>query len=158
MTRRLFALALLLPVCGMAEAAGESPDLDAFFPRSDLIIVASRPACYHFGVHMAVNSEQWRRGLMHVRDLDPWRGMLFVYGEEAPRSMWMKNTFIPLDILFVRADGRIATIARDTEPLSLRSIPSGEPVQYVLELNAGTAARLGIATGDRLVLFEVAPF
>ena len=64
--------------------------------------------------------------------------------------MWMQNTYLPLDMLFIRADGSIARIAADTEPLSTRTIPSGEPVLAVLELNAGTAARLGIKPGDRV--------
>jgi uncharacterized membrane protein (UPF0127 family) len=78
--------------------------------------------------------------------------MLFVYREPAYLSMWMKNTFIPLDMLFVRADGSVASIAAHTEPQSERSIAADEPVRYVLELNAGTTARLGIVPGSRLFL------
>ena len=87
---------------------------------------------------------------MHVRRMDDWRGMLFVYGQDAIHSMWMKNTFIPLDMLFVRADGTISSIAKNTEPQSLKSIGSGEPVRYVLELNAGISDKLGIKAGNQL--------
>lgn len=125
-------------------------ELDASFPQSDIVITASENACYRFGVHVAINAPQWRRGLMHVRYMDRWRGMLFVYNGDAERSMWMKNTFIALDMLFIRQDGSIARIARNTEPQSLVSISSGEPVRYVLELNAGVTARLGIAAGDSM--------
>jgi uncharacterized protein len=78
------------------------------------------------------------------------QGMLFDFGHIEPVSMWMQNTYLPLDMLFIRPDGTIARIAANTEPLSTRTIPSGEPVLAVLELNAGTAARLGIRPGDRI--------
>ena len=87
---------------------------------------------------------------MHVRELPATTGMLFVYERDAILSMWMKNTFISLDMLFVRADGTVASIVRDTEPRSLRSVAASEPVRYVLELNAGVTARLGIDAGSRL--------
>lgn len=121
--------------------------LDAAFPRSTLVISAA-DACHRFGVHVAIDREQWQRGLMYVREMPADRGMLFVYGDEARRSMWMKNTFIALDMLFIHADGRIENIATDTEPQSLASVSSTAPVQYVLELNAGTSERLGIRPGD----------
>jgi uncharacterized membrane protein (UPF0127 family) len=76
--------------------------------------------------------------------------MLFDFGQPQPITMWMKNTYIPLDMLFIRGDGTVARIAADTEPLSTRVIPAGEPVPFVLELNAGTAKRLGLAPGDRV--------
>jgi uncharacterized membrane protein (UPF0127 family) len=76
--------------------------------------------------------------------------MLFDFQRMAPVSMWMQNTYIPLDMLFIRADGTIARIEEHTEPLSTRTIPSGEPVLGVLELNAGTSSQLGIKAGDRV--------
>ncbi len=89
---------------------------------------------------------------MFVRDMPARTGMLFVYQQPAYLSMWMKNTFISLDMLFVRADGSVASIARDTEPQSLKSISAEEQVQYVLELNAGTTSLLDIAPGSRLII------
>jgi uncharacterized membrane protein (UPF0127 family) len=74
--------------------------------------------------------------------------MLFDFGTTEPVAMWMQNTFISLDMLFIRADGRIARIAARTEPLSTRTIPSGEPVLSVLEINGGVAEKLGIKAGD----------
>ncbi len=76
--------------------------------------------------------------------------MLFDFAKVEPVSMWMQNTYLSLDMLFIRADGTIARIAANTEPLSTRTIASGEPVLAVLELNAGTASRLGIKAGDRV--------
>jgi uncharacterized membrane protein (UPF0127 family) len=77
--------------------------------------------------------------------------MLFVYSPERPVSMWMKNTYIPLDMIFIRADGRILRIAENTEPLSTKLIPSGGSQREVLEVIAGSAEKYGIAPGDRVV-------
>ena len=88
---------------------------------------------------------------MFVRELPVMTGMLFVYGRDATRSMWMKNTFIPLDIAFMRADGSIINIAYSTEPQSLASIRSAAPARYVLELNAGVAEAFDIAPGSRVL-------
>jgi uncharacterized membrane protein (UPF0127 family) len=88
---------------------------------------------------------------MFVRDLPERTGMLFVYDEEATHSMWMKNTYIPLDIVFARRDGTISSVIRDAEPQSLRSLSSTEPVTFVLELNAGVTRRYNIGAGSRLI-------
>jgi uncharacterized membrane protein (UPF0127 family) len=88
---------------------------------------------------------------MFVRDLPQFTGMLFVYDGSSTVSMWMKNTFIPLDMVFARRDGTVSSIVRNTEPQSLRSIASIEPVAFVLELNAGTTERLFIDESSRLV-------
>jgi len=77
--------------------------------------------------------------------------MLFVYDDDAVRSMWMKNTYISLDIVFARADGTVSSVLHDTEPLSLSSLRAIEPVRLVLELNAGVARRLHIGTSSRLI-------
>jgi uncharacterized membrane protein (UPF0127 family) len=128
-----------LPGSALANA-----ELDAVFQRDVLIISAGRFACHRLDVYLAQNDAQRARGLMHVRELAPTTGMLFVYGQDGYLSMWMKNTYIALDMVFVRRDGTVASVVRDTEPLSLRSIVAPEPVRYVLELKAGTAERLGI--------------
>jgi hypothetical protein len=103
-----------------------------------------------FQVEVARNDTDRAQGLMFRRSMPADRGMLFDFGRVEPVSMWMQNTYIPLDMFFVRPDGTIARVAANTEPLSTRTIPSGEPVLAVLELNAGTAARLGIKAGDRI--------
>lgn len=131
------------------------PELDQAFERDVLVISASEHACHRFDVWLALTDVQQRRGLMHVRELPPAAGMLFVYVSPGPRSMWMKNTYLPLDMLFIRADGTVSSIVRDTEPLSLRSIRSVEPVSYVLELGAGTTDRLHIDVGDQIYWFNV---
>jgi uncharacterized membrane protein (UPF0127 family) len=103
-----------------------------------------------FRVEVARNDADRAQGLMFRRSMPADQGMLFDFARVEPVSMWMQNTYLPLDMLFIRPDGTIARIAANTEPLSTRTIPSGEPVLAVLELNAGTAARLGIKPGDRV--------
>lgn len=125
-------------------------DLSEAFEQDVLVISASERACYRFDIWLAQTSPQQMRGLMFVRDLPAGSGMLFVYAEPGRRSMWMKNTFIPLDMLFIRSDGVISSIIENTEPLSLTSRSSREPVTYVLELGGGVTAELGISAGDRV--------
>ena len=96
------ALAAIAAVTSGTAIAEES--LDQVFAREVLIIEASEHACYRFDLYLAVNTAQQRRGLMHVRQLPEWSGMLFVYREPGMHSMWMKNTYIPLDMLFIRGD------------------------------------------------------
>ena len=116
-----------------------------------MLVIVARDACYRFDIYLALNAQQQRRGLMFVRELPARTGMLFVYPDENYRSMWMKNTYISLDMLFAHRDGSIANIASDTVPRSEKSITSSEPVSFVLELNAGTARRLSIDEDSRLI-------
>ena len=91
---------------------------------------------------------------MYVRNMPEQSGMLFVYTESDQRSMWMKNTYIPLDIIFIKNSETISSIARDTEPLSLKNIRSIEPVNYVLEINAGMTKKMGIVPNDKVFWFD----
>jgi uncharacterized protein len=115
-----------------------------------LTIVSQAGQRQAFQVEVARNDADRAQGLMFRRSMPADRGMLFDFGRVEPVSMWMQNTYISLDMLFIRPDGSIARVAANTEPLSTRTIGSGEPVLAVLELNAGTAARLGIKAGDRV--------
>lgn len=146
--RRWFLCAAMTLLATTPAASDE--DLDAAFDKDVLIIEASAFACYRFDIYLAMNNAQRARGLMYVRDLPQTTGMLFVYGVEAFHSMWMKNTFLPLDMVFARSDGTVSSVVQDTEPQSLRSVASIEPVSFVLELNAGTAERLFIDENSRL--------
>jgi uncharacterized protein len=105
---------------------------------------------HDFMVEVARDDATRAQGLMYRRSLAPDRGMLFDFKRVEPIAMWMQNTYVSLDMLFIRPDGTIARVAQNTEPLSTRTIPSGEPVLAVLEVVAGTAARLGIRPGDRV--------
>ena len=143
-------IAISILVLLWSGSAFAQDDLDAAFAKDVLIIHASNHACYRLDIYIAATDEQRSRGLMHVRSLPESTGMLFVYDRDARLSMWMKNTFIPLDILFVRADGTVSSIAYDTEPQSLDSIAALEPVRYVLELNSGVAEKYSIDKYSRL--------
>jgi len=133
-----------------APAAREPAVLElASYPRSTLQIAAAS-GTHAFEVWLADTPERQRQGLMYVRDLPANQGMLFV--NEAPRvsSFWMKNTYIPLDMLFIDARGRIVAIFADTRPLSLDPVGPTQPVLAVLELRGGESARRGIREGDRV--------
>jgi uncharacterized membrane protein (UPF0127 family) len=103
-----------------------------------------------FSVEVMRSDEELQKGLMFRKELPEGRGMLFDFRPERPVSMWMKNTLIPLDMIFIQGDGRIIRIAENTEVESEKIIPSGGPVRGVLEVIAGTAKKLGIKPGDRV--------
>jgi uncharacterized protein len=112
--------------------------------------IAGKTGVHAFQVEMAITPEEKEHGLMFRRELPEGRGMLFDFMVDQPVAFWMKNTYIPLDMIFIRGDGRILRIAENTEPMSERNIPSGGPVRAVLEVIAGTAKKFGIAAGDRV--------
>lgn len=116
--------------------------------RVDEITVVSVRGRFHMVVEMAETPDARRQGLQFRKQLGEGQGMLFDFGKVAPVAMWMKNTLIPLDMIFIAGDGRVAHVARNTKPLSLEVIPSGGAVRGVLEVTAGTAARLGITKGS----------
>lgn len=103
-----------------------------------------------FTVEVAKTEQERATGLMYRKELPEGRGMLFDFSPEQQVSMWMKNTFIPLDMIFVRSDGHILRIAENTKPQSEKIIPSGGLVKGVIEVAGGTAKKLGIAPGDRV--------
>lgn len=108
-----------------------------------------------FRVEVADTSEKQALGLMFRDSMAADEGMIFIFPGEAPRSFWMKNTRIPLDIMYFDKDFKLVSISADTPPCKVSrcpSYPSKAPAKYVLELNAGTAAKLGIGIGDRLTL------
>ena len=101
-------------------------------------------------VELALTPKDREVGLMNRSEMPADQGMLFRFDETRNVAMWMKNTLIPLDMLFIDDAGKVVTIKTNAQPLSLDVIPSGQPVRYVLELNGGAAARYGVAIGDRL--------
>jgi uncharacterized membrane protein (UPF0127 family) len=145
MRRLLLAAVALLFLSGCSPAEQAQPTL----PKTHLTIdAANGPAA--FDVEMATTVEQQKNGLMFRRELGPNEGMLFDFGREDLHSFWMKNTILPLDMLFIRADGTISTIAEDTIPFSEAPVASSEPVRAVLEINAGRARALGILPGAKV--------
>ena len=115
------------------------------------VTIVSGSGEHRFAVEVARTAEEQTRGLMHRRRLAPDAGMLFDYGRPRNVAMWMRNTYIPLDMIFIGADWRITRIVERTVPFSLATVASAGPVRAVLEVNAGTASRLGIRPGDRVI-------
>jgi len=140
---RAFAFYALLSVGLLFGGPGSAAD-------KQTLEIASAGGVHVFAVELAENDAERAQGLMNRKSLPEGQGMLFDFGEEQTVSMWIKNTYISLDMLFIRADGRILRIAENTEPLSTSIIPSGGPVKGVLEVIAGTARKLGIKAGDRV--------
>ncbi len=115
-----------------------------------LTVTTAAGKVHRFTVEVARSEAQQAQGLMNRQSLGPDRGMIFPYDPPQPASFWMKNTLIPLDMIFIRSDGIIARIEANTVPLSLDPVAAGEPVAAVLELAGGRAAELGIAAGDKV--------
>jgi uncharacterized membrane protein (UPF0127 family) len=134
-----FALFGLLIAAGPARPA----------PLKTLEIV-SKTGVHVFSVEIADTDVTREKGLMFRKSLPEGQGMLFDFHNEQDVSFWMKNTYIPLDMIFIKGNGRILRIAENTTPLSTSIIPSGGPVRAVLEVIGGTARKLGIEPGDRV--------
>jgi uncharacterized membrane protein (UPF0127 family) len=139
LTILVFAAAAFAALCTTSVAA-----------ETQTLEIVSKGGVHVFSVELANNDAERARGLMFRKQLAEGRGMLFDFEQEQEIAMWMKNTHISLDMIFIRGDGRILRIAENTVPLSTRVIPSGGPVRAVLEVIAGTARKLGLAPGDRV--------
>ena len=148
--RRLSLLLLLSFTFSMARGANESaPTLEPLsnFPQSTLTIVTPNGRQHLFNVWIADTDPHREQGLMMVKSLAPNTGMLFIFDQPERIQMWMKNTLIPLDMLFIDAEGRVDSIASNTTPMSLKIIDAKRPVLAVLEIAGGAAARAGIKAG-----------
>ena len=139
---------------GSAHAQAAAPAA----PTQDLTI-ATPSGVHRFRIEVAVTPEQKATGLMFRRELAPDAGMLFTWDTPQIVTMWMRNTYIPLDMIFVDTQGRVINVAERTVPESLATIPSAAPAVAVIEVPAGTAARLGIGAGARVLhpFFRPAP-
>ena len=142
--RFVFAAPLML-----AAVAARGQPADVQFKRSSLTITAGGRDL-KFDVDLALDDAHRSHGLMFRKKLGPYEGMLFDFFQEMPVSFWMKNTLIPLDMLFIAADGTIKHIHANAVPLTTDAIPSLYPVRAVLEINGGSAALLGIKPGDKV--------
>jgi uncharacterized membrane protein (UPF0127 family) len=136
----LMALAALFLTVSLAARAADETTLE----------IVTKNGVHVFSVELARTDEERQKGLMFRKELPEGKGMLFDFKPDQDVSMWMRNTYIPLDMLFINADGTIRRIAENTEPLSEKTIPSGGPVRGVLEVIGGTAKKLGIAAGDKV--------
>jgi uncharacterized membrane protein (UPF0127 family) len=137
------ALAFVVFLAASASVAAQAGDLDSL----EIVTATGRHA---FQVEIANNDATREHGLMDRRYMAADHGMLFEFDREAPVSFWMKNTYIPLDMIFIAPSGVVTHVAANAEPLSERVIPSGGPCVAVLELNGGTAASIGLKAGDKV--------
>ena len=147
--RTVLGLLSLLP----AAAFGQEPDISKAqpeLPKEKLVIVGRSGEQHAFNVEVAKTPDQQTVGLMFRTSVAPDGGMLFDWGSPRESQMWMRNTLVPLDMVFINADGTIRTIAEDTVPHSLAAIDSRGPVRATLELAAGTTAKLDIRVGDKV--------
>jgi len=140
-------MAVTLLVLGLGCGTGAAPARAADVQPLEIV---TKSGVKVFNVEMAKTAKERERGLMYRKELLEGQGMLFDFSPEQDVSMWMKNTYVSLDMIFIQADGRILRIAENTQPLSERIISSGGPVKAVLEVVAGTARKEGIAPGDRV--------
>jgi uncharacterized protein len=139
------ALLMFNTAAGLAEDTPAQPESSL-----EMLVIETASGPHEFSVEVMRTGLQRERGLMFRRYLPQDRGMLFDFGIERPIMMWMKNTYLPLDMIFIGRTGKVSGIAQDAEPLSQKIIPSGAPAYGVLEVNAGTAARIDLKIGDRV--------
>ncbi|WP_421594467.1 DUF192 domain-containing protein [Shinella sp. M27] len=142
---RLVSAVLALFLCLSFGALAEEK-----FDTQPLTIVTKGGKSHAFTVELALTPRQREQGLMNRQEMADDKGMLFAFGETRQVFMWMKNTYIPLDMLFIARDGKVRAIKENAEPLSEAIIDSQGPIDYVLELNGGTVKRLGIRAGNRI--------
>jgi len=153
-TLPIFIIALLLTIgaCGNGTEPASEPEAVAipFDKEGTLSVLQSSDTLVTVNIEIADTDSARTRGLMQRTSLPDLSGMLFLFPNEQPRSFWMANTPLSLDILFVNADSQIVSIAKYTTPFSQDNVRSGDPAQYVLEMPAGFADSYGILEGDRL--------
>lgn len=148
---RLMAVALLAAAApALASLWLPAPFTAARAMEVQPIEIATTKGVVVLEVEVAQTDAERTTGLMYRKSLPEQHGMLFDFKTDQPVYMWMKNTYIPLDMLFIRSNGTIARIAANTTPFSTATISSGEPVRAVVEIAGGEAARLGIKPGDRV--------
>jgi uncharacterized protein len=145
---RVSRLAAILLLACCAVFGSTTTPARAF--AQDTIDIVTRSGVHAFSVELATNTADRERGLMFRKELPEGHGMLFDFQTDQQVQFWMHNTYIPLDMIFIAADGRIVHIAENAKPMSDDLIPSVRPVRGVLEVIAGTARKFGIAPGDRV--------
>ncbi|WHO39943.1 DUF192 domain-containing protein [Sphingobium sp. AP49] len=147
-----FALLPLLAACSASPGNDNSNDTPALVAQTALLplVIHTAKGPRHFSVEVARTEAEQEQGLMFRKTLDADGGMLFPMAPPRTASFWMKNTIIPLDIIFVHTDGTIAFIGANAVPYSREPVSAGVPVAAVLELRGGRTAELGIETGDQL--------
>ena len=148
-------LLCLVVFAGLAATTADADGRDSVstfgnLPRSELKVI-TESGTHRFQVWIAADDPSRERGLMFVQSLPADQGMLFLFERPQYAAFWMKNTYLSLDLVFIGADGVVVNVAPDTRPLTLDPIPSVAPVKAVLELLAGTSARIGLVAGSQVL-------
>ena len=146
--RRLVFAAPLALAAGAAPYLARGQGAEIKFEKSSLVVVTAAREI-KFDIELALNEAERSRGLMFREKLGPYEGMLFDFFQDAPVSFWMKNTLIPLDMIFIAGDGTIRHVHANAVPFSTDAVPSEHPVLGVLEINGGSPRLLGIKPGDK---------
>jgi uncharacterized membrane protein (UPF0127 family) len=147
--QRLAGVALAVAIAGLPLAAAAADDTRA--------VLHTSKGAFTFTIEIADTEASREQGLMYRKSLAPDAGMLFDFHREQPVEFWMVNTLIPLDMIFIAADGTVKTIHANAVPEDATPIPSGVPVQFVFEIAGGRAAQIGLKPGDRLEQARVTP-
>lgn len=144
----LFFIVLVLIVVWFSPTANTEPRerLPITYSKGQLTLPSTPPKT--LAVDVALDRSAWQQGMMFRKDWGDIEGMLFVFPDEEPRSFWMQNTYLPLDIIYLDSDARIVHIAANAKPLDTTGLPSGKPAQMVLEIAGGAAKRYGLREGD----------
>ncbi|WP_333821570.1 DUF192 domain-containing protein [Pinisolibacter sp.] len=148
---RTATVAVVVASSGLLGATTPTPAAAESVLAAGTLEIRTAKATHGFTVEIADTDAKREEGLMFRTQMARDHGMLFDFKREQPVYFWMKNTYLSLDMIFVRADGTILSIAENTTPLSEALVPAGGPVRFVFEVVAGTTKRLGIAPGDRVV-------
>jgi uncharacterized membrane protein (UPF0127 family) len=151
-SRRLSSIVVVVAAflgIGVFVLATGSTDASACAAGQECVTVRTSSGEHVFTVEWATESAARSCGLMFREEMAADHGMIFDFERDGPQSFWMMNTLIPLDMVFIRSDGTVVNVAERTTPMSLASVPSTGPARYVLELNGGTAERIGLRAGDR---------
>ena len=142
--RLVLAAVAVVALAGCSKSAETSP---IGLPM-EVITIDTDHGAETFQVEIAGDDASRERGLMYRKTMEPDHGMLFDFHRDEGVAFWMKNTVLPLDMIFIKSDGTISSVAPDTTPYSTQEVPSAEPIRAVLELNAGRAEALGLVPGD----------
>jgi len=150
---------LLVIGCGEKKSEQLSPDKISFTKEGTLTILSSGGDTLKstLDIEFAETDYEIQTGLMYRDKMENNQGMLFIFKQSEPHAFYMKNTLIPLDLLFIRSDSTIARIAKNARPMDESSIPSGEPVQFVLEIKAGLSEIWGLKSEDRIAALKRIP-
>jgi uncharacterized membrane protein (UPF0127 family) len=152
---RFILVIVLIAACQpnvKAEHSQAAASSDAGIEAKKVVVKTASGGIHPVRVEVAATPEEKERGLMHRRELGAEDGMLFIFEGESERTFWMRNTLIPLDMIFIRADGTIAGIVADAQPLTETPRTIKKPSKYVLEVNGGWAARKGVTEGDTVIV------